>query len=370
MKIQTNIAANNAYRNLATTGMALEKSIAKLSSGFRINRSADDAAGLAIANKLRSDVRSLQAAQRNAAQGSSMLQIADGAINTISGMLDRLKELATQANSASIGAEAPKLSAEYQKITQEIDRIVNTTKYQGASLINGTFGATVDAASTALAAVGVSNVNLNGAAAGAYTLAAAATAATISGASGSQIVTGISTSAAGSVTFSNFGVTVNGGSSWVGALSLNGTTVTVGATTTADFMVSSSGSYGAGGNDLVSVAAGNLNLAVAGLGLTTGGTVLDTQAAAAAELTLIDSAISKVNAAIGDVGAALNRFDYATANTSSAIQNFTAAESTIRDADMASEMTTFTKNQILQQAGTAMLAQANAAPQTILKLIQ
>lgn len=368
MKIQTNVAANNAYGNLAKTGMALEKSIAKLSSGFRINRSADDAAGLAIANKLRSDVRSLQAAQRNAAQGTAMLQIADGAIGTISGMLDRLKELATQANSASIGAEAPKLSAEYQKITQEIDRIVSTTKYQGASLVDGTFGATVNTSSTALAAAGVSNVNLNGAAAGSYTLAAAATAATLTAATGSQIVTGISTSAAGSVTFSNFGVTVNGGSSWVGALSLNGTNVTVGATTTADFMVSSSGSYTS--NDRVSISAGNLNLAVSGLGLTTGGTVLDTQAGSAAELTKIDTAISKVNSAIGDVGAALNRFDYATANTSSAIQNFTAAESTIRDADMAAEMTTFTKNQILQQAGTAMLAQANQAPQTILKLIQ
>src|SRR5512147_35608 len=99
-RIQTNTAANTAYKNLSMTSGLLEKSIAKLSSGFRINRSADDAAGLAIANKLRSDVRSLQAAQRNAAQGTAMLQIADGAINTISGMLDRLKELATQANSA------------------------------------------------------------------------------------------------------------------------------------------------------------------------------------------------------------------------------------------------------------------------------
>ncbi len=370
MKIQTNIAANNAYRNLATTSMSLQKSIEKLSSGFRINRSADDAAGLAIANKLRSDIRSLQAAQRNAAQATSMLQIADGSINTISGMLDRLKELATQANSASIGSEAPKLSAEYQKITQEIDRIVATTQYQGASLINGTFGATVDTASTALAATGVNKVNLNGAVAGSYTIAAAATAATLSAATGSQIITGVSTSAFGSASFDKFGITVNGGSSWVGAAGLNGTNVTVGATTQADFMVSSSGSYGAGGNDLVSVSASSLNLSVSALGLTTGGAVLDSQSGAAAELTKIDTAITLVNTAIGDLGAALNRFDYSSTNISSVIQNFTAAESTIRDADMAQEMTVFTKNQILQQAGTAMLAQANQAPQSILKLLQ
>lgn len=369
MRIQTNVAANNAYGNLSKTGMALDKSIAKLSSGFRINRSADDAAGLAIANKLRSDVRSLQSAQRNAAQGSAMLQIADGAINTVSSMLDRLKELATQANSASIGAEAPKLSAEYQKITQEIDRISATTKYQGASLINGTFGATVDAGSTVLAVAGVANVTLNGAAAGAYTLTAGGTTATLAAASGSQIVTGVSAAANGSVTFDKFGITVNGTASWNPATSPVGN-ITVGATTTADFMVSSSGAYGAGGNDLVSISAANLNLSVAGLALTTGGTVLDTKAGAAAELTKIDTAIGKVNAAIGDVGAALNRFDYATANTTSTIQNFQAAESTIRDADMALEMTLFTKNQILQQAGTAMLAQANQAPQTILKLLQ
>ncbi|MBK7349422.1 MAG: flagellin [Gemmatimonadetes bacterium] len=370
MKIQTNISANNAYRNLAGTSMNLQKSIEKLSSGFRINRSADDAAGLAIANKLRSDIRSLQSAQRNASQASAMLQIADGAVNTISGMLDRLKELATQANSASIGAEAPKLSAEYQKITQEIDRIVATTKYQGASLVNGTFGATVNTSSTALAATGVSKVTLNGAAAGSYTLAAAASAATLSAATGSQIITGISTSANGSATFDKFGITVNGGSSWVGALALNGTNVTVGATTQADFMVSSSGSYGVGGQDLVSVSASSLNLSVSALGLTTGGTVLDSMTNAAAELTKIDSAITLVNTAIGDLGAALNRFDYSSSNITSVIQNFTAAESTIRDADMAQEMTVFTKNQILQQAGTAMLAQANQAPQSILKLLQ
>ena len=144
--------------------------------------------------------------------------------------------------------------------------------------------------------------------------------------------------------------------------------LTVGATTQADFMVSSSGAYS--GSDLVSVSASTLNLSVSALTLTTGASALNSMTTASAELTKIDAAIAKVNAAIGDLGAALNRFDYSSTNITSVIQNFTAAESTIRDADMAQEMTVFTKNQILQQAGTAMLAQANQAPQTILKLLQ
>ncbi len=367
-RIQTNIAANTAYRNLSATSNQLEKSIQKLSSGFRINRASDDAAGLAIANKLRSDTRSLQAAARNAAQGTAMLQIADGAVGTIATMLDRLKELATQANSASVGSEAPKLSAEYKKLVDEIDRIVTTTKYQGSTLLNGSMGATVDAGSTALAATGVSSITLNGAAAGTYTVAAAASAATLTASTGSQIVTGISTTANGAVNFSMFGITINGGSSWVGAAALDGDNITVGASTTANFMVSSSGNYASATGDLVSLSA--IDVDVATLGLSTAANALDTQTGAQAQLSAIDTAISTINTAIGDLGAAMNRMEYASSNVASLIQNVQAAESTIRDADMAAEMTTFTKNQILQQAGTAMLAQANQAPQTILQLLR
>jgi len=127
--IVTNIAANSAFRNVQVSSAGLDKQIAKLSSGFRINRSGDDAAGLAIANKLRAEVRSLQQASRNAAQGISMLQIADGAVNTISGILDRMKELASAANSASIGTESAKLDAEFQALKAEIGRIAATTQY-------------------------------------------------------------------------------------------------------------------------------------------------------------------------------------------------------------------------------------------------
>ncbi len=377
-RINTNVAANNAYKNLSATSGMLEKSIAKLSSGFRINRSADDAAGLAIANKLRSDVRSLQQAQRNASQANSMLQVADGALNTVATILDRMKELASQANSANIGGEAGKLQAEFDSLVSEIDRISATTTYNGTALVNGGFGSSLDkTASTAYttAASQVADIGLNGTAVGTYTFASGAAAATLtrSADSVSQIVTGISATARSTVSFSNFGITVEGGSNWAGAAGLNGLTVEVTAGTSGSFMVSSSGNYGS--SDLVSVSGIDLRTSQAtGLDLGSGGFVLSTALTTAANaqgaLSRIDTALGKVGTAIGTVGAAQSRIDYASTNVANLVQNTAAAESVIRDADMAYEMTVFTKNQILQQAGTAMLAQANQAPQSILTLIR
>lgn len=377
-RINTNVAANNAYKNLSATSGMLEKSIAKLSSGFRINRSADDAAGLAIANKLRSDVRSLQQAQRNASQANSMLQVADGALNTVATILDRMKELASQANSANIGGEAGKLQAEFDSLVSEIDRIAATTTYNGTALTNGGFGSSLDKTnSTAYttAAGQVANVSLNGTAVGTYTFASAAAAATLTRTADnvSQVVTGISATARSTVSFSNFGITVEGGSNWAGAAGLNGLNVIVTAGTSGSFMVSSSGNYGS--SDLVSVSGIDLRTQqAAGLDLASGGFVLSTALTSAANaqgaLTRIDTALGKVGTAIGTVGAAQSRIDYASTNVANLVQNTQAAESVIRDADMAYEMTVFTKNQILQQAGTAMLAQANQAPQSILTLIR
>src|SRR5690349_10074265 len=140
MKIQTNTAANAALGYMRTNAMNTERSIQKLSSGFRINRAADDAAGLAIANKLRADGKSLAQAQRNTAQGTAMLQVMDGATQTVSTILDRMKELATQANSDNVGTQRDKLDAEFGQLRSEIQRIVDTTKYQGKTLIDGGFG--------------------------------------------------------------------------------------------------------------------------------------------------------------------------------------------------------------------------------------
>ena len=177
MKIQTNTAANSALGYSRVNAQATERSIQKLSSGFRINRAGDDAAGLALANVLRADSKALAQAQKNTAQGTAMLQIMDGATQTISTIVDRMKELATQANSANVGNQAGKLDLEFQALVGEIGRIAATTQYQGTSLINGQFGSTVDTAvgnghSTLLAAgTGVTGATLNGAAAGTYTFA-------------------------------------------------------------------------------------------------------------------------------------------------------------------------------------------------------
>jgi flagellin len=370
--INTNTAANAAYKNLSFTSKMLESSISKLSSGFRINRSADDAAGLAIANKLRSDVRSLQTAQRNAAQANSMLQVADGAVNTVATILDRMKELASQGNSANIGAQSQKLQDEFDSLVAEIDRIATTTKYNGTALVDGTFGNQLDTDvgnSTALVATHVAGVSLTGAKAGTYSLVSTdGVSLTMTRGSGVGAVsqTIAYSAAASSVSFDLLGVTISGDATGIKTDDLDGTAVVVTAGASADFMVSSSGSYASTTGDLVSVSGSDLTAATLGV---TGQSLLNATGAQTA-LTAIDSAIGAVGTAIGKIGAAQSRIDFASTNVANLIQNTAAAESTIRDADMAYEMTVFTKNQILQQAGTAMLAQANQAPQSVLKLLQ
>jgi flagellin len=274
MRIQTNTAANAALGFARTNSQATERSIQRLSSGFRINRAADDAAGLAIANKLRSDVRGLGQAQKNIAQGSAMLNMMDGGAQTVSSILDRMKELATQANSSNAGTEAKaNLDAEYQQLIAEVDRIVGSTKYQGAALLDGT------------------------------------------------------------ETFS--------------------------------YQVSASAS--GADDDLIEVDGTSIDLTSATLELTGDLTSAEN---AATELEAIDAAIDTVNTALGAIGAAQSRMDFAASNAATMLQNTQAAESTIRDADMAYEMTQFTKNNILSQAAQSMLSQANQGSQGILQLLR
>lgn len=278
MRINTNIAALNAQRQLGITENRVAQSMAKLSSGFRINRAADDAAGLGIANKLRADIRSMTQASRNAEQANSLLQIAEGASSGIQSMLERIKELATQANSDTVDANgSARIDAEYQELLKEIDRTVSTTQFQGKKLLDGSF--------------------------------------------------------------------------------------------TGQFMISSSGQYGTVDADLLEID-GTTTLKLDTTTLTLNGTDLTSKTNAQGVLTAVDTAINNVNAALGAIGAYQNRIENAQANIKTAIQNYSASESVIRDLDMAEEMTTFTKNQILAQAGTAMLAQANQSSQGILQLLR
>jgi flagellin len=344
----------------------------RLSSGFRINSAKDDAAGLAVANKLGADVRALQQASRNAAQATAMLQVADGAAQSIGDILVRMKELATQANSSNIGDQADKLQDEFAALISEIDRITATTQYQGTTLVDGSFGSTVNLATAAntwdAAGTGVANVSLSGTKVGTYTIdGSVANELTIDDGNGNSQTVAV-VAGRGSVSFSQFGITLETTADFTAGAgsSADAAVIEVEATTQANFQLSSSGLYA--GDDRISVAA--IDLTAGGLSVDTldiddlnGGDV-------AAALTAIDAAIDTVNSKLGEIGASMNRIDFAQQNTEILLQNTQAAESVIRDADMAYEMMQFTKNNILSQASQAMLAQANQQPQSVLQLLR
>lgn len=363
MRINTNVSALRAHNNLTTVNDELSKSMAKLSSGFRITRAADDAAGLGIANVLRADIRALNQASRNAEQAGSVLNIADGAAGTVQKMLERMKELAAQAASDSVdSAGRARITSEYQALRAEIDRTVSTVKFQGNALLNGSFGATIDSSSTILAAAtGVYAARINGAGAGAYTFSSGANVVTLTNGSVSQTL-GVTSATKQTLNFTALGISVDTTAS-VGAATVAGN-VTVGAGS-GSFLVSSSGQYST--NDQITINGAGLDLRSSALTVSTDPTTL---ANAQAALAQIDVAITTVNSAIGTIGSLQSRIETATENVRITVQNFSAAQSTIRDLDMAEEMTNFTKSQILAQAGTAMLAQANQSGQSVLTLLR
>lgn len=366
MRIQTNLNSMTALRNLGITENLQSAEIQKLSSGYAINRAGDDAAGLSIANTLRSAGKALGQAQKNASQAGSFLQIADGATQTLSTMLDRMRQLATQAASDNVtNSDRAKISAEFTSLQAEWDRIVNTTQYQGQTLLNGSFGVTDSGTLKANAAV--ANISLTGAkASSTYTITqSAATAVTLSDGTTTQTVTTTAGTAGGTqhLNFDKLGISFDF-KGVLGATTLNGLTVVTGASQSASFRVGS----GTSSDDTIAVALDNLTAS----NLTIDASTINvaSSANAATALTNITAALGSLNTAIGNIGAAENRLQYASTNLDSLIQNTAAAESTIRDANMAQEYTNYTKLTILQQAGTAMLAQANSSSQSVLQLLR
>ena len=363
LRINTNVAALNAHRNLTNTDNAVNKSMERLSSGYRINRAADDAAGLSIANRLRTNTRSLTVASRNVTEAKSMITTAEGAANQVEGILERMKELATQSASDNAATDRTKIQSEFSALKQEIDRIVNDTEYQGTSLLKGTFGNGVSSF-TSVAADGLvtSGIVVTGAVAGTYNINDAGGTVAISNGSITQTITGVS-GGSGTVNFDKLGITLNLNTDYTqGDLEKDTITVTHGACGGL-FQVGSSNDIAA---DRIGVNLGDLQSSTL-LGSTIS---MDTRTTASSALKTIDDAIDKVNVVLGDMGAAINRLDYTSSNLKVSIENFSASESVIRDVDMASEMVSFTKNQILMQAGTAMLAQANSASQNVLTLLR
>ena len=366
LRIQTNTAAAKAYAGLFKADNMLSSSLQKLSTGFRINSAADDAAGLAIANKLRATNRGLGAAARNVSEASSIVNIAQGSMNNISSILERLKELATQGTSDNVAtSERTKIDSEASVLTSEITRIVNDTKYQDTVLIKGGFGASFcdNGGGTPTLAVseGVTAIDVTGAvdqdASAVYTLTSAAGSGalsdvTLTNGTITQTLVGIVTGTAQTLDFSALGIKVTVDTQFdtaneiAGAFSIlntDGGTFQVGADN--DALA-----------DRYSFKIGDMKLATLGLDSLN----LQNRSGSQTGIASIDSAIDLVNTALGDVGAVINRLSFASSNIAGTLENTSAAESGIRDVDFAKEMTQFTKSQILQQAATAMLSQANA----------
>ena len=381
MRINTNVSAMNTLRQLSVSSDGFTNSIGRLSSGFRINRAADDAAGLGIANQLRADVRSMRQASRNAEQATSLLQVSEGATQTVSQIVDRMKELATQGASDNVDdAGRGRIKSEYDALVTEIGKIAATTKFQGKTLVDGNFGTSVDtntANSTVLTGQSVYAASISGTGDGTYAftdVTGAANQISVTLGATTQTIT-LAANGKQSVTFDQFGITLSledgftrsaDGIATAGAV---GNLVVDPGSNGGSFLVRSSGAYTT--DDLVTLTNIDLTTTASGLNLdslvfTGNGTTAEYQAA----LTRLDSSIALVNTAFGTIGAAQNRIGYARSNIAASVENLAAAESVIRDVDMAEEVTRMTKFQILQQAGTAMLAQANAAPQNVLSLLR
>ena len=266
LRIQNNVEAFNAHRNLASTSERVTKSMERLSSGFRINRAADDAAGLAISEKMRAQIKGLGQNQRNIADGVSLVQTAEGALQTVHGMLQRVRELAVQFKNGSLSAtNQSAIQSEVAPLASEIERIGTTTKFNGICLLNNTSTVSFQVGANDGEAIGINMLDL---------------------------ATAVGTS--------------------------------------------------------------YYNLTTTGTG----------------DIAEIDAAIDAVSNQRAALGAVQNRLEYSAQNVGIYQENLVAAESRIRDVDMAEETVSLTKNQILQQAGTAMLAQANQSGQGVLSLLR
>ena len=373
LRIQNNIAAFNSHRNLQIADAGLSKSLERLSSGYRINKASDDAAGLAVSMRFRAQIRSLAQASRNASEANSLLQVAEGASDQITNILQRMKELATQAASTNTGAtDRANIGTEVDLLEDEISRIANSTKYSGNSLVNGNFGALgVSSYGSLDTAFGITGVDVsNAAAATSYGISvstAGNNSMTITDGTTSQTVS-ITTASTGldtqTLDFSNLGIKVNVNATFsndtLNTMDAAASTMVTSATTTSSFQVG----YENNADNKISFSLANMTAT----GLTADVDV-STLSGAQSALTSIDTAIDTLANARATIGSSQNRLGFASANLSSTIENLSAAESVIRDADMAFETVGFTKNQILLQAGTAMLAQANQAPQAVLSLL-
>jgi flagellin len=384
LRVNNNISAINAGRHLNANNRTLGVKLERLASGLRVNRASDDAAGLAVREGFRAEISGLKVNVSNAEQATNLLQVAEGSLNEVNAILVRMRELSVQSSSSTVTDENREaIQAEFTQLTTEIDRIANATVYNEQSLLTG-FGNQVDASSTALTASntsGVTAIKISGAAAGSYTfvdggsdgevtLGNGTTTQTIRLATlldGSDVATGTQIVA----NFDRVGVQVTlAGASVSNATGsytdgdLEAQTIVVAAGTGGSFQVGPTDrAY-----NRIEVNVGDMSASGANLNLNTASVA--TISSSRSSITSIDQAITRVSQQRGELGAFQNRLSFTIAYTENEIENIQASEASISDADIASEVTDFTRAQILSQAATAMLAQANVLPQNALALLQ
>jgi flagellin len=376
LSINQNIAAINSYRNLSNTQNDLSKSLEKLSSGFRINRAADDAAGLAISEGLRSQIGGLKVAGRNAQDGISVVQTAEGALTETHAILQRLRDLAVQgANDSNNDKARDNIKTEADSLVKELNRIAESTNFNGTKLLNGdvngaggttlTFqvGADGDTASAITVDLAKANVSSIAASLGfdSVTGNVAATGTIVPGAGGTP-----GTPASEATRDADVDVIAG----WINTLNGNTALATDGSETLSSLAAAlpSTHSIAMDGSDFVVTL--NAVPGTPGANDTIDAFDVSNHVNAQASVNTIDALIADVSTARAELGAYQNRFEHTIKNINVAVENLSASESRIRDTDMAQEMMNFTKNQILSQAGTAMLAQANQIPQGVLSLLR
>ncbi len=379
MRIQHNISALNTHRNLAFNNTQASKNLEKLSSGYKINRAGDDAAGLAISEKMRGQIRGLDMATKNANDSISLIQTAEGALNESHAILQRMRELAVQAsNDTNVTEDREALQKEVQQLKEELTRISTDTEFNTQKLLNGNFEDRV----FHIGANSEQNIELSIGDTSAFALNVAeegevTTAGLVIGTAAAIAHTGTTgkTVAAGEYEYDassrewkdSAGATFKDGTAQAKKLEEL-------AKGEKEVKLTAAADLAAGYYDTATVG-GNMLLVASETALTAGTTVhvkgvnLETQAGADKAITDIDAAIKKISDTRSNLGAVQNRLEHTINNLGATSENLTAAESRIRDTDMAAEMMEFTKNNILMQAAQSMLAQANQQPQGVLQLL-
>ena len=386
LRVNNNISALSAKGQLNANNRTLGQKTERLASGLRINRAADDAAGLSVREGMRAEISGLKVNVSNAEQASNLLQVAEGSLNEVNAILVRMRELAVQSSSSTVTDQnRESIQAEFSQLSQEIDRIAQATVYNEQTLLTGFGNSVNDGTSTTVTASntsGVTDVRISGAATGTYTFVdddATDGQVTLGNGTVTQTIS-LSTQLDGSVVatgseiianFDRLGVQVKLAGAEVEDATgiyndgdLDTQTIVVDSGTGGSFQVGPTDSA----FNRIEVNVGDMRASGSQLNMSNAGVASISDARTA--ITTIDLAITEVASERGNLGAYQNRLSFTIAYTENEIENIQASEASISDADVAAEVTEFTRAQILSQASTAMLAQANVIPQNALALLQ